>query len=112
MTPVTGRSSRHMRCRKRNSKRNNEIISGSCRRLQFLCDVTAARSRRSPTRHGSFSPQQNLMKLFNLIILSLCLTGFLGLSAISAAEEEASWIEQTSPKGNYQIQKVENQNSR
>ena len=80
----------------------------------FSSFVTSPRleSRRSPTRHGSFSPHQNLMKLSNLIILSLCLTGFLGLSAISAAEEEASWIEQTSPKGNYQIQKVENQDSR
>ena len=29
-------------------KRNNEIISGSCRRLQFLCDVTVARIETQP----------------------------------------------------------------
>src|SRR2546425_1204062 len=52
------------------------------------------------------------MKLFNLILLSLGLTGFLGLVEISTATEEASGIEQTSPKGNYQIQWVENQDSR
>src|SRR5206468_9533460 len=52
------------------------------------------------------------MKLFNSIVLSLGLTGFLSLAEVSTAAEEASAIEQTSPKGNYQIQWVENQDSR
>ncbi|HEV2717804.1 MAG TPA: hypothetical protein VGU64_21240, partial [Terriglobales bacterium] len=49
---------------------------------------------------------KNDMKLFNSIVLLLGLTGIL------TAAEEASSIEQTSPKGNYQIQWVENQDSR
>ena len=52
------------------------------------------------------------MKLFNSIVLSLGLTGFLSLAEVSTAAEEASAIEQTSPNGNYQIQWVENQDSR
>ncbi len=52
------------------------------------------------------------MKLLKLILLSLGLTGFLSLAEVSTAAEEASAIEQTSPNGNYQIQWVENQDSR
>ena len=48
--PMTGFwiTNRRIRCAKRNSKRNNENISGSCRRLQCLCDVTAARIETQP----------------------------------------------------------------
>ncbi len=52
------------------------------------------------------------MKLFNLIVLSLGLTGFLGLCAISAAEEETDASLYQSPKGSYRIEWKEDGDSR